>query len=471
MKKIFEFISKNTLVISFAIIIVAFLFSRLPFFLWFTLPHYSFDSVTYFSEASRYLNGNLPDSGFLPIGYPIFLTITSAISIESVLIIQNILLLIVILYFVKVTNNFYKSVTLFLSLAFCVVILSSKTISYDVGFHTESLYRISIILVTALFINALNSKKIIHWIIFSTSMVLPVLFRSNGIFIYFLLFTLIIYFILNKFQAKYYLAFFIPIIFLNLVWSTYNYKIDGYFLPGNPIRYIYVADYSSNRSDTLVKTENNNFLIKKAKLITRQFIEIAVRENNFYYYNIPIYYNQLYIEKDRTLGYNVTKNDWWEVNFDNSLKKLIFREYIDTIPSKELTKNISYCNVEGTIDGIPVKQKYSQPWLFLYHNYHLFHNVFFRNIIWLLLLFYIFSKTSLTLLKTRFKDKGAFIVFCIALIQIFSALFAATHSRFVSRYIEVTSFVYYILPVFFLYYSNTFRNFYNKIKKCFQEKQ
>lgn len=468
-KKATDFISKNSLLVATGLLVFAFLFSRLPFFLWFSLPHYCFDTLSYFNEARLYTEGKIPDSGFLPIGYPLFLYFTKNLSAKSIILIQNLLLFSVMLYFIVITDKHYKKLSILLSLALCVTVLSSKTISYDVSFQTETLYRTAVIFVTALFINAINTKKILPWIILSISFIFPPLIRSNGIFIYFLLFFVLIFFMFNKkeYKFKHYLILLLPFVLLHFAWATYNYKVSDVFLPGNPLRYNHVVNRDINKSE---KTKSN-FIVKKIKLTARQFAEVAIREHNFYYYNIPGFYNSLYVKKNRGSNYFLRNAPWGKIKFDDTLLRMTYKEYYDTVPTPEISKNIAYCNIDERIEGIPKKQKISHPWLFLYHNYHLFHNVFFRNVVWVLLLFVIFGSSFFKLIKSKFKDKGAFIVCSIALIQIFSALFAATHSRFVSRYIEVTSFIYYILPVFYIYYSDRCQKIYKKVKLCFQEKQ
>ena len=79
------------------IIVMAFIFSRLPYFIWFPLPHISHDTFVYFNQIRNILSGAPPDFSFLPQGFPVLGAVLIKIFSAnfSIIVFQNIFLLFV----------------------------------------------------------------------------------------------------------------------------------------------------------------------------------------------------------------------------------------------------------------------------------------------------------------------------------------------------------------------------------------
>src|SRR5215470_8737123 len=63
------------MVIPMAIVVVAFLIVRLPFYLYYRLPHVAIDYPSYYQTYDRALGGHWPSFAFRTPGYPIFIAL------------------------------------------------------------------------------------------------------------------------------------------------------------------------------------------------------------------------------------------------------------------------------------------------------------------------------------------------------------------------------------------------------------
>ena len=228
----------SKLYIAFAIILFAFLFSRLPYFLWMPIPCFEPDTFDYYAIVRDLIQGSFKGFGILPPGYILFLFLMELLFKKTIyiLIIQNLISLTACLFLIAVISKYYKKVVIPAAIAMVIYMMDSYTLWYDFTFLTESLYRNSLIIISGFVVLLLNTNKGKYWIIFSVLLLFPPLIRPNGLYIYFLLLLFMIYMFMNKYAFKYYLYLLIPFLILNIAWSEYNYKTEGKFLPGNPKR-------------------------------------------------------------------------------------------------------------------------------------------------------------------------------------------------------------------------------------------
>ena len=220
------------------ILCLAFAFSRLPFFIWMPIPIVSPDTFDYYSVVREMMNGSFKGFGLLPPGFIIFLYAMEVIFTRTfyILLIQNLLSFSVCIFFISVVSKYYKKSAIPVAIELSIYMMDSYSQRFDFSFLTESLYRNSLIILAGLMILILNSHRKIYWIIFSVFLIFPPLFRSNGLYIYFLLLFVLIFLLTNKFTLKHYLLLFLPIVILNIGWSAFNYSTENRFFPGNPGR-------------------------------------------------------------------------------------------------------------------------------------------------------------------------------------------------------------------------------------------
>ncbi len=438
-KKAINFFNKNALLLSILIVIISFLFSRLPFFIWAPIPEFGPDTFDYFYYVDQLNKGKLPSFDFLPPGFIVFSYLIGLISNKIIALVyfQNFIILLASILLVYVINKYYKNISLVTSFAISIYLMSSYTIRYDTALLPESLYSSSLILVTALFIWSLNTKKIIVWLLFSVSLIFPALIRSNGIYIYFLFFLVLLFMLINRYNLKYYLYFIIPFLFINFLWATYNYyKSNGFFI-GNAKR----IDIVINRENKLriYKNENginNHYFKNKFINIKEYLINISYSHPQFYYTFIKDRYRRLYIED--IIHKNEYKMFDWSTNINDDLKKLVYREYYS---------NNKY---KGNINKINVANKNLNLWLLLYHIYYKINDIIFLNLLWIIIFLILFIYSGYKCIKYRFKNKDTFLIFSIGLIYLLSILIVTFfHSAIQSRYVSVTEFIIYLYVSFF----------------------
>ncbi len=462
--KIIKFLYSNPLILSQTILLFSFIFSRLPFFIWLPIPEFYNDTCEYCYSALQMQNGYLPDIAFLPPGYPVFLYLINLFSdkVITIVLIQNLLTLASSLFLVYVVAKYYKKISIAVSIAISIFIMDTVSIYHDSNILTESIYTSSLIFWVAMFIFAFNSKNKFVWLVFSVSFFFPAFIRSNGIYTYFFMAIGLIFLFVNKFKKKHYFYLLLPLFLINLAWASYNYYKSDMFMFGNPGRY----------KTTIIKTLNNiqPFTNQKQphdriRTFTMYWLQIAVRNNNFYFKEIPRRFEELYVFKKRRSN-RKHKSIFGNFIVNKEVQEYMFKEYNSTILDKKLIENVIKADVYNYLNqrDKPGK-KYYNIWLFMYYNYYLFHNLFFRSFIWIFLFLYIFAKTGIKLIKSKFKDKQAFIINTLTLVHLLSIIIITLmHGRYIDRYEKVSSFLYYIVPALYLYSSLIFDKIKNQIK-------
>lgn len=440
------YIKRNSLIFSFIIIILSFLFSRLPYFIWAPVPGLSYDTFQYFQNVELLNKGIYPSVAFLPPGFSLFCYIIGTISnkILTIIYVQSFITLIISLFFIYVANKYYSKLTVFLSAALSFYIMDSFKISIDTNLYTESIYSNSILLICTFLIWTVYTKNKWIWICFSVILILPPLIRSNGIYIYFLILFILLYIIYNKYPKRYYLYLLIPVFSLNILWGLYSYKIDGTFSIANIKRVKYKINSSQyyRLGDKVPRDEKislSDYFKDKSILLGKYINNISTSKPQFYYSIIPVRYERLYIQDNihkPDLMIDIKTREW--ILLEESIRKLVYKEY--------LYKNDPYKSI---ISDFNVKNKFNNLWLLLYHVYYKIHNLFFWNIIWVLFYFIMFVYSSILMIKNKFINKEIFIINTLCLVH-FLAILVITfgHGRFVPRYSHVTEFVYYLVPVF-----------------------
>jgi len=434
------------LYIAIAILIVTFLFSRLPFFIWMPLPGIEFDTFTYYLMVEKMQNGNFYGFNMLPPGFIIFLFITGILcnTLISIIIIQNIISFLMCILLITVIYKFYNKILLFVTVILSIYMMDSYILREDFTILTESLYRNSLIFIVVLFIWALNTKNKFVWITLSISLIFPPSFRCNGMYIYFIIVLLIIFMIVNQYEKKYYFFLIIPFFALNLIWSTFNYKSEGYFLPGNPVYIPVLSKAIMPPADNLknIRHDRPSYLAGKFNLFFYLTTYAAERKPSFYYTHIKDVYNSYFIKnipKDTSLiCYEWNDSIYYAaVPVSMSLRKLVFKDYYNIEKNERYKKNIIYFN-PSYISNI---------WLYSYHLFYKFYCIFFNNLIWLFAYFSLLIYSVIRLIKDKLRNKEAFIFFTVAMIHFLSLLLLTFVTGYQARYIQVSEFIIYLTVV------------------------
>ncbi len=446
---------KNKLILSFLIITISFIFSRAPYFLWMPLPIITFDGFMMYSVAYDILHGNFIGFGIYPPGYILFIVLTEILNFNlyTILFIQSMVSFLSCLFLIYATYKYYRKLAIYASIALSVYMIDSATLWSDISLLTEPFYRDSIILIIALLIIALNSQKRITWIYFSLSLSLPSIFRPNGMYIYFIIPILIIYFYLNHKKFQYYLLLIAPIFFLNIAWSVFNYSSEGFFSPGNPGRLKIMNEITI----TEIKSNPSTAIKEKCKLFTQLVSCFADQRADFYFSILPEldkkYYKEDIIHNTATYYWpKSTAPGFSEIWYSNNILRNTTK-YFMIPPSKDIEKMIykeyyTYSNPYKDYSERFVLEKTHNNWLLLWHYYYLFHGYFFNNFIWLILFTTTFLYVSYNLIKSRMRDNIFVFLFILCLIYIMAIFSLAIFGWLHLRYIQVNEFVVYLTIAF-----------------------
>jgi hypothetical protein len=465
--KLKNILTKYSLIISLSVFIISFLFSRLPFFIWAPIPGFAADTYIYFLEIHKLENGILPTFDWLPQGFPFVAYLIGLISHKILAIIygQNIIRFLCSVFLIKVIDRHYSWVSILSSLSLSIHIMDSTTILFDTSLTTESLYSSILILICALLISALNSGNKYSWILFSSVLILPALFRSNGLYIYFIPLWIILFILVNNYPKKYYLYIILPFIIANLAWSSYNYLADkkfniGYihrinnsFLPN--LKNLKIKTGVLNQAlqkNNQTKPEKQSFIYQRSNFFKEYLTNLATDTGKFkkpfYYATTQYRYRFLYVEKwlndtsyakfpSDTLGSN------YRIPVSLSFKKFIYREYFDI-------ENDPYRNIISQFDW----GNKTNLWLKLYQFYYVICVKIFWNMFWVAGFIIVLCYSLFLTLRSKFKNKNSFIILTICLIHFLALIIVSVgNNRVLTRYISVSEFIDYLvlflIPVLF----------------------
>lgn len=488
LKGIVSFFQKWILQISILIILFAFLFSRLPFFLYAPLPNVVTDSFVYFILVEQMNNGMMPAMDVLYVGLPLFIFLIGLISdsILVVVIVQTILSLLLMIWFISAIKKYYANACLGAAIALAIYCMDSTTIGNDTSLLTESIYTSSLVLVIILLVHALNSHKRIYWLLFSISLLLPAMIRPNGIVIYALVPALMVYFLINKYTLSKYVLLIMPLFILNIVWASINYSLCGIFFISNPTQFKNIALGSPKTLKEMIfrDTTNSNIAVdtlREQYSAKEAFIayntNLGNKKNPFYYTELSIRYFQAY-------GYEKYKNDRYKSFFDNdpyhyylgnydklmlqddnykmseSLKKLALKELYNANPFEKNEETI-FAFYDPNKDSVTaqyslnqIKEKSYNFWFFLTYILQLIYEKLFWNNLWTIIFYLVFITTLIVSVRTKLQDKIAFLILMLSSIHFFSIVLITLMNpgAFRPRYVHVTEFIVYLVPLLFISY-------------------
>lgn len=244
--------NKKILFVSFLIVAIPFIITRLPFFFDYPALTIDPDYLHYYTIVDQVDKGFFPTFIIRTPGYPLFLGLIFTFFSHNmaVVIIQNILSLMVALFFVfaiyKVYSDRLKYLPLLTAAGMAAFTSSTNHLLADTTLLTESLFVNVIILFFAFLILALHYKKNVLWLLCSFLMAYTILIRPTGIFLI-LIFLIVLVFLFIKQKAetekktpffraigrfikrKDTLSFSLPFAGILLLLSVYNYFTVGYF--------------------------------------------------------------------------------------------------------------------------------------------------------------------------------------------------------------------------------------------------
>jgi hypothetical protein len=225
---------KKLLFISFLIVAIPFIITRLPFFIDYPVVSIDPDYLHYYTIIDQIAKGFFPTFIIRTPGYPIFLGLIYTFFNHNmaVVIIQNILSLMVALFFVfviyKVYSDRLKYLPLLTAAGLAAFISSTNHLTADTSLLTESLFVNAIMLFFALLILTLHYKKKQLWLLCSFLAAYIFLIRPTGMFLILIL-LIVSVFLFSKHRKAEILPLSLPFAGILLLLSAYNYFTAGSF--------------------------------------------------------------------------------------------------------------------------------------------------------------------------------------------------------------------------------------------------
>ncbi|MBF0319673.1 MAG: hypothetical protein HQL01_07720 [Nitrospirae bacterium] len=495
--------------LSFGVVIVSFLITRLPYYLYYPVVSIEPDTIGYLEIVEQIDKGMLPSLYRRTPGYPLFIKLIFLFSnkLFSVVIAQGMLALISSLVFVWAIFKTYRNLTISASIALAAFISSSIYLELEVSILSESIFVSVLVLSFAFFILSLKLKKSVYFILFSTASAYAIYIRPAGIFLIVIFALTLIYVITNRYARSNLAALALPFTSLLLVLAIYNLftfhtfslsnygeitalilnatlmeQDDGYSKELNEaIKKIRdrstpndrkiletswdIEKYSKSMVKALdvggcgyvsgqISNATGNPGQKTLSRISRGLYIDIIKKNPYQFFRKTLmtflaYLNNISKENEIYSTFNrlynnihIKRNTMCSVQ--PGMVNTLCKEYANPKPLPYFIMAASEC---GDI-------VYYTPTFIQRVHYKIFsklHKLLFRNLLWPIINFIIFGMSVFYLIRSKFSNTGAFILFIMSSSAILSALVIGLSAHEDVRFSYTTEFIYYtvaaLLPI------------------------
>jgi hypothetical protein len=225
------FQAKVLFFVSCIIVVIAFLITRLPWFVDYPLPIIQYDTSTYFYPVKQLFSVEWPDFTCRTPGYPLFLAAIYFISpsMLSVVILQNLLTLASVLFLLWVVYKTYGRLVIGAAVAMVAHVTQPLLSGHDFVLITESLFTSVLLFSLGFLCLAIKTKRSVHYFIFSILGGYAILVRPAGAFLFGTLLLTLLYLVANRSSIKDILCAAIPMPLMIILLMTYNYATAGVF--------------------------------------------------------------------------------------------------------------------------------------------------------------------------------------------------------------------------------------------------
>ena len=290
--------SKNiSLIISFGIVIFAFIVSRFPFYHFYPVTYWvTPDTFLYFHPSFDIINGKLPLFNYYSPGYPLFIYIIDLFSnkVSTILFFQSLFILFSVLFFIYAVNKSYRRLTILSSILISVYILSNDALQIETLLMSDSLYANFIILFFSQIILTLNNPRSRNFIFLSLITGLAIFIRPAGLFLFVILFILLVFILIKKLPVKNLISLFVPVVSIILLMYFYNlFTVKAFTISPSSVSYLPVSVINYMEPNEKYDKNINNTLIAIKDSIPRKYLETIKTSKNYdtlwkaYYFHNP----------------------------------------------------------------------------------------------------------------------------------------------------------------------------------------
>jgi hypothetical protein len=215
-----------------ALLLAAFVLSRLPFFWYYPSAQASQDTPGYLDVVAEISSGHWPHFLYRTPGYPLFLWLVSLFSGRWIVVVyaQNVLSFASSLFLVYSVRLYRASLALPATLAMCGFLGSSQVVLYDIALLSDSLYASSLIATVALLFLAFRGFRPLLLALSSAAMALCILVRPAAEYFVVIYAAMAAFLAWNRLPARSLAAFLVPLPALVLGLCAYNYATISYFV-------------------------------------------------------------------------------------------------------------------------------------------------------------------------------------------------------------------------------------------------
>ena len=425
------------------------------------LPHFFYlkgvpqilnDSYAYFLLANDLYEGNYPLQGHLfdlPLGYSIFMTTIYKLggNMQTVVIVQTLIFVssfIPLIYFFN-KRSFKMGCTAAL---LCFLYMStSESLLWSSLLYTESLYISSLAIFVFGLLFYFEESKPKYVIICCGAILLACLFRSNGIFLFAILFLLMILKLLTK-KRKDFFVLFRGAIAIVMISCSINFICKDHLLPFETKRLSEMLGFTSNAYDITLKKGSvdlyaGSFGGQAWKLLINAS---KAKFGNHYYYRMPQQLSSFLgdgIEKQVMEG--PIPNMYKETSLEEKRRLISF-----------IKKDVSFSQLEREyiFNITNVEKRPRNAWVYACHLIHLGSPIF-RNPVVMFVFWICFFVVLVKAIKNKFNlQNGSTQVLILSLVHVVSICLLITivpRDTSLSRYAITTEFIVILLPLYIFY--------------------
>lgn len=212
-------------------VVAAFLVPRLAYFVDYPLPLIQPDTFSYFDPVREIFAGEWPHFGVRTPGYPLFLAAVLAGSprLSSVIIVQNLLTIASVLFLLWSAHRTYPRLVPGVALALMAHVSQPLLSGHDFAILTESLFTSCMLFFFGFMIQAVHTERPRNFLLCSLVGGFAIIVRPAGAFLFGGLLLVLVYLLVNRRPWRKILPLAIPMPAMILTLLIYNQVTLGFF--------------------------------------------------------------------------------------------------------------------------------------------------------------------------------------------------------------------------------------------------
>ncbi|MFM8392302.1 MAG: hypothetical protein ACKOB4_00055 [Acidobacteriota bacterium] len=223
-RKLQSLLEFHPLFMSLTMLLVVFIFTRGPFYLFYPLVGLAPDTSSYLEPINQALRGELPSVSIRPPGYPLFIYLTTLIQDRwlTVIFAQSFLSLLAGILLIVAIHRGYRTLTIPAAIAISGFLGNSRFIYYETSALSESLYTSFLILTFAMLVAGLHGRRSFQFLLASLCGGLAILIKPAGIYLLVIFIIVTLFLIINRYPWRMAIANLVPFVVIVGSLAVYN---------------------------------------------------------------------------------------------------------------------------------------------------------------------------------------------------------------------------------------------------------